>query len=268
MDTNIADFAPPKHNRPPIREVLRERTDDIPTSLAVEGAGLIARRDELLAAAGRVPTAIADDDVAGKVADQVKQIAAAIKEADGRRIADKEPVLNGGRLIDGFYKKITEPLDKAKRAIEAVLTVYQREKAAEERRQREAAEKAAREAAEAAEKAAAAQAAVMQTEADLDAAVEAERRAAQAAADAEKARREADAKAAELHHARGDYGAVASLRTEWASKIVDRTTLDLESLRSHLALDDLERALRLFVRAGGRSLRGAEIFERTYSVVR
>lgn len=242
-------------------DILRERLID-------SNAALLKRRDELLASLPRVPATILDEPTCGKVADLVKLFTACAKAAEGARIAAKEPHLEAGRAVDGFFRGITDPLLKAKTAIEARLTTYQRVKAAEERRRREAEEQHQREEASRLAREAAARAAQMQSQADLDAAVSADELARQAAADADRAGKAAAVKPAELSRSRGDLGSVASLRTFWDVKDLDRETVDLETLRPHLALDAIEKAVRSFVRAGGRALRGVQIFENTTTQVR
>lgn len=258
-----ADQSPLGHNRPPSdAELIRQRLEG-------EAAFLIARKDELIAAVERVPAEIDSDEAAGKVADFVKQLMAAHKAAETARIGAKEPHLEAGRVVDGFFKAITEPLYGAKQKIEARLTVWQRKKAEAERRRREAEERAAREEAEhqAREAAEAARAAITGA-GSVDDAVTSDALARQAEADAEAARKSAAAKPADLSRQRGDYGAVASLRTFWDFKDMDRDALDLEALRSHLPLDALEKAVRSYIKAGGRALKGVEIFENSQSVVR
>ena len=252
----IGDNMPPASADP-----LRDR-------LAETYASLLTRRDELLSGADRAPTEISDEDTAGKFADFIKQIAACIKNTDTHRVAEKEVYLAGGRTVDGWFKKIADPLAEAKQKIEARLTVYQRQKADKERRAREEAERVAREEAERAAKAAAEAEAAIKAAPDLQAAIVAEAAATQAAADAEKAKKAAEAKPAELSRSRGDYGATASLRAEWIGELVDRASLDLETIRPHLPEDAINKAIRSFVRAGGRELRGAKIYERQHTVVR
>lgn len=251
------------NNPPPdllIGEALHERLRD-------ENADLLKRRDDLLAAGARVP-AINDDDTAGKVSDYVKQLTALAKTAEAKRTDAKEPYLDGGRSVDGFFKAISEPVTKLKTAVERNLTTYLRDKADRERREREEQERIAREAAAAARREAEERAAALATEKDLPAALEAEKAADTAAADLVKAEQAADVKAAELSRTRGEYGSVSSLRTSWAFDEIDRATLDLEALRTHLPSDGLERAVRSFIKAGGRELRGTRIFETTAAVVR
>ena len=249
-------------NRPPAdANPIRER-------LTEEHAGMLSRRDELLAASERVPPAVEDETTAQKVGDFIKQLQAAMKNADATRVAEKEPYLDGGRQTDGFFKAITEPLAKAKKDIEGRLNVFLRKKADAERRVREEAERKAQEEAERAANEAAERVNALQNEQDLDAAIAAEETAKHAKADALKASKEAEAKAAELSRTRGDYGSVASLRTFWDYKEFDREKLALEPLRAHISEDALFKAVRSYIKAGGRELAGVTIFENTSTVVR
>lgn len=252
------------HNRPPpdllTGDALRDKLRD-------ENYDLIVRRDELLAAAALVPE-VTSDDVAGKVTDFIKQLAALAKAADAKRVGAKEPFLEGGRTVDGFFKAITDPVAAAKTGVERKLTTYLRDKEAKARREREEQERQAREAAEAARRDAEERARAMRDQASLQAAVEAEKAAELAAADLVRAEQAATVKAAELSQTRGEYGSLSSLRTVWTFDGIDRDALDLEALRQHFPIDGLEKAIRSFIRAGGRELNGTRIFETTTAVVR
>ena len=229
---------------------------------------LLARRDELLGSASRAPATVTDDEMAGKIADLVKLIAACIKNAEADRVSRKEPFLEGGRVVDAVLRGVTEPLTKAKADIERRLTLYQREKADAERRRREEIARQEREEAERQSRAFEEAAAKAQTQADLDQAIEAEALAKQQAADAIEARKAAEAKPADLSRSRSDMGAVASLHRFWDMDALDRETIDLETLRPFIPLDAIEKAVRAFVKSGGRELRGVKIFENTETRVR
>jgi flagellar biosynthesis GTPase FlhF len=239
---------------------LREKLTDL-------NLALISRRDELLAAADRVPD-IADEDTAAKVSDFIKQLMALHKASEAARVGAKEPYLEGGRGVDGFFRAITDPVAAVKTKIERKLTTYLRDKADRERREREEQARLARE--EEARRRAEADAAAqkMRDEQSLAAAVEAEKQAKVAEADTTKAEKEAAAKPAELSRTRGEYGAVSSLRTSWTFRDLDRAMLDLEMLRHHIPADGLDKAVRSFIRAGGRTLVGVTIYETTDAVVR
>lgn len=59
-------------------------------------------------------------------------------------------------------------------------------------------------------------------------------------------------------------GEVSLLRRQpaWTFDEYDRDALDLEALRQHLPTDAIEKAIRSFIKAGGRDLRGVRIYER------
>lgn len=248
------------NNPPADADPLRER-------LAADHEPILSRADELLAAFQRVPAEI-DADTAGKASDYVKMVAASIKDLDRIRVSEKEPYLAGGRTVDGFFKAPVDKLEKVKREVEARLQKHLRAVAEAERRRREEAERLAREEADRKRREAEAAAAEIATAKQLDDAVAKEEAARQADADAARAAQQADAKPADLARTRSDYGSLATLRTSWAFKDLDRATLDLDALRQHLPADGLEKAVRSFIKAGGRQLRGCTIFEAETAVVR
>ena len=247
---------------------MGDNQPDLATMLREDHADLITRRDGLHAAVERVPETVDDEQTAKDVTDFIKQIQACIKRANAKRVDTKEPFLEGGRQVDGFFKAITDPLGADKKEIERRLTVYQQARAAEERRRREEQARLDREAAEAAASEAAAREAALQSEEDLPAAVQAEIDAELAAEAARKSQREADAKAADMSRDRGEFGGVASLRTYWTFEFTDYAHIDLEVLRAHLPRGAVEQAMRSFIKADGREITGARIFEETQSVVR
>ncbi len=265
MDAHVTENPNIGHNRPP------EDADPITARLTEDHASLLARRDELSGAFERVPETIDDEETAGKAADFIKQISACTKNADKARVDEKEPYLDGGRKVDGFFKSgVMEPLDKIKKAVSARLTAYQRKKDEEERRRREEEARKAREEEERARKEAEERAAALAEEEDLDAAIAAEESAKKAAAAAEQSSRAASVNAAETSRTRSGNGSVASLRTEWKHRedSLDRAAIDLEALRDHLPMNALHQAVRSYIRAGGHELKGVEIFEDHVSVVR
>ncbi|MDZ7711729.1 MAG: hypothetical protein U5L06_00750 [Rhodovibrio sp.] len=288
------------HNNPPTNaEALQQ-------SLGERHADVLRRRDELLSAASRMPETV-DESTAGKVSDFIKQLTACRKNVESARTAEKEPFLAGGRTVDGYFKPVVESLDRAKKDAQARLDAHLRDKAERERRQREeearraqeewdrrkqAAEAAAQEVAggedlsainaeierleqlQPAERAeqmeVATKLAVLRgKKAALTHAEEAgEAELKNAQAEAEKAQRKADALVADMSRTRSDFGSVASLREVWTYDSLDRAALDLEALREHLPQDALDKAVRSFIRAGGRELVGVRIYSTTTSVVR
>lgn len=243
------------HNQPPddqsaFQAQLEERNED-----------LVARRNALLDAATRVPKEI-DDETAEKAAHFIKQLTAHEKEADKARKAEKEPHLERGRWVDGFFKgRVTVGIPEVKAEVTRRLTAYQKQKADEERKRREEEERRQREEAERIRREAEEQARAAQTDEDLDKAIEADERARQAQLEAERAKRASEANAADLSRQHTSAGAVASLRTTVKCTSYALPELDLEALRGYFAHADIEKAIRSFIRAGGRQLRGANIEE-------
>jgi transcription-repair coupling factor (superfamily II helicase) len=261
---------------------------------------LIERADALLGMRERLPEACEDDDTAVKLTDAIKSCTAFTKNSEAARVSAKEPHQAAGRAVDGFFKKLSDPVDALKVKMSNLLTAFQRKKADEERRQREAAaaeakriadaeaaaareaQRAAREAEAAAREAErlaaeavtkaqrdAANAARAKADADAEAAREAKDKAAVAKQDAAVSRSDATVKAAELTRSRSDLGAVASLRTTWAFELVDLA----EVPRNYLSLN--EGAVRAQIKAAttrdGKcplKIPGIRIYEKQESVVR
>jgi hypothetical protein len=229
--------------------------------LAETHKSLIARRDELLAAFERAPATVESDEDDANFATLCVLLAKLDKSAETTRVAVKDPFLTLERAVDGFFNTILLPIRKAKTLLAARQTIFKRRKADEETARRNAELRRQREEADRRrlEEAAAAQA--ITDAASLDEAVAAEGRRKIADADVATAQREAQAPAKDLARTRADTGAVSSMTTFWDFANLDRERLDLEPLRAHLPQAALEQAVRSFVRAGGRNLRGVEIFE-------
>lgn len=217
-------------------------------SLAERHRDLTDRLSELRGALAKVPPTIEDDVTQAKVGDLAKLMTKLATAAKSSHKAEKEPHLEAGRQVDAFFLAgIIKPLDEAKSDLERRSTAYLRRKEAEERARREAEERAAREAAEAA-------AAAASTDADLAVAIEKEvevARAAEAAA----------APVADLVRTRGALGSITTARKEWFGEVEDFDAIPLDSLRAFIARSEIERAIKAFVKAGGRSLRGVRIYE-------
>lgn len=261
---------------------------------------LVERADALLGMTERLPASCDDDDTAVKLTDAIKSCTAFTKNSDAARVSAKEPHLAAGRAVDGFFKKLSDPVDALKVRMSNLLTAFQRRKADEERRVREAAaaearriaDEEARLAREAARKAAeekraaeeaerlareastraereAARLAREAADAAAEAAREAKDRASVAKQEANVSRSDATVKAAELTRSRSDLGAVASLRTTWAFELED---LD-EVPRSYLSLNDgaVRAAIKSATTKDGKcslKIPGIRIYEKQESVVR
>lgn len=246
-------------NLPPDEiEILRERLQETHKPLVERGGELVAMKD-------RLPASCDDDDTATKLADAVKACTAYTKNADAARVHAKEPFLASGRAVDGFFKALSDPVDRVKAAAGALLTAYQRRVADEERRRREAIAAEERRLAQEAERAARA---AKKAGDDLEAArLRDEANAAKALA--QVAKEEASAKASDLTRTRSNIGSVASLRTTWDHEIIDKEAVP----RLYLRVDDgaIRAAIKANTTKEGKcalKIAGVRIFEKQESVVR
>lgn len=251
------------HNQPLIRESLAEHFSDLGDLLSKETAALKARRDEFLANCSAIPAVIDSEELDGRVNDQIAQWTKYLKEVDRWKDDTKAPILSADRLVMATHAGLVDPIKNIKSQVNERSAVYKRAKEARERAIREEAERQAREAAEAAIRAAAEAEKAAQDAAGLQSAINAEAAARAAKEAAETARLAAEAKAADLTRSRGSYGSVSSLQTFTDFADLDRSTLDLEKLRDHLSHEALEKAVRSFIKTGGRELRGVRIFQNT-----
>ncbi len=246
-------------NNPPEEiELLREKLKDTHGPLLERGAELVAMKD-------RLPASCDDEDTAAKLADAIKACTAYTKNADAARVAAKEPFLLSGRVVDGFFKGLSDPVDRVKQAAGALLTAFQRRVADEERRRREAI---------AAEERRLAQEAARAASAAKKAGDEAEFKRLRDEANAAKAlaqvaKEEATVKAAELTRNRSTIGSVASLRTTWEFEVVDKDVVP----RLYLRADEgsIRAAIKANTTKDGKcalKIDGVRIFEKQESVVR
>ena len=168
----MGDNLPPREQQ--IRDEIMERHGH-----------LIPRQKELLETVARIPEAIPEDE-AGKVTDFIKAVTAHMKAINGARVAEKEPHLEASRIVDGIFKRLSEPLETAKKSIEARLGIVLR--AREDRLRREAEDRARKEREEA--------------EKRRQEAEERARKEREAAEEARRAAEEAEKKAKEAAEAR------------------------------------------------------------------
>lgn len=235
------------HNLP-VKDRLREKH-----------APLLDRVDELVAACGRAPDKIDDDATQGKVGDLYKLLSAAHKKGEASRTDEKEPYLMGGREVDNFFKEgVTAPLERWMQTLKRRSDLYINAKVEAERRRRNEEARLAQEDAdrklEAARKAEEASRPKV-AEKKLDVAVQ-----AQAAAD--QAATLAQAKPAEMAQTRGEHS-MATVQMRWTHEVSAWNDLDYNLLREFIPRDDIDKAIRAFVRLhkGTRELPGVRIFE-------
>lgn len=239
------------HNLPPpLKEILAENYAHFATEIEA-----IAER------ANAAPKTVRNDDDLDAVGVIVKDAKAMLKRVDGARKVEKEPFFQAGREVDGFFKAMTERLDRIASALEARATEYQRAKAAEARRKAEEEARKLREAEEAARrKAEEAAAAGRERTAD-----KAEVKADTLAEKAAEAERMAEASAADLARTRGASGTLASAKTVLKVRIADLAAVQqsMGPLGPYMDSDAIQKAANNWLRftKGAGSIPGLEVYE-------
>jgi len=249
------------HNNPPNDPELLKET------LAESNAELLKRVADLVEAADRAPAVIDNQEDEDKITAYLGSIAKCEKNLEGKRVAEKEPYLTLGRVVDGFFKTKTDALAGAKKKVKPAMDARLLWKRDEKRRlDRIAAEERQELADEQAAAAAAAEAAKMPIRASelLQTAINTE-------ASASRMAEKAEGKISVM--SRSADGASANLRSTWKIEPTDRNKLDLEALRHHFTDDAIQKALNSLLRTmtkpvEGQPLQGARIWEHTESVVR
>jgi len=244
-------------NYPPPSETLVEQ-------LARDYEAVDKTVDALAARANGAPAAITNDNEHKIVAELVRDVAGSLKNIESQRVAEKAPFMSAERAVDGFFKKFETRLEKVKLAMNKRIKDFLDAKAAAERRAREEEARVAREAQERAFKEAQA-AEAAKNEPGVNAALTSAARAEDRAAEADAA---AAAKPAELARTRTDTGVLSTLRTDWTHAIEKYDAIPLDLLRPYFTRAEVDKAIRGFVKAGGRELTGVRIFEDTTAVTR
>lgn len=225
---------------------------------------------------------VRDEAQAENVTDFLKQMQTERIAQEAQHKAEKEPYLNGGRVVDTFFKVMIEDLKHKHATLNSHLSGYHREKERLERIERERVEREAREAEQKARQEAEEAAADVETEADLDEAVTSERIVEDKVADTAVATKAASQNAAELSRTRTGYGSTSSLQTTWThdEDAVSRGAIDLEALRPYLTMNAISQGIRGYIKAMGPKrlrelekegktiLRGCRIYSRRDSRVR
>lgn len=233
--------------------------------LAIAGrqAITLANTSKLLESATRAPAAITTEEEAEQVTALIKLLTTNAKALENAFDVEKAPYLNGGRVVDNFFKFHRDKVATTKKTMSEIMTAWLTKKAKEEQARLAEAARVQRE----------------QAERELQAAVTLEQQGmaqfsesalAQSVItqdNANKLEASAAAKPAHLASTRS-VGATASLRTVWKGTVTDVAALNLEALRPYIAPAALQAAVDAFVRAGGRALLGASIREESSANVR
>lgn len=233
-------------NTPPLTELLTEQYAD-----------LLRDAEELVASAGRAPRIVADDDTLGKFGKLVVQIRNVTRRVEAAHKTEKEPYLSGGRAVDGFFKAIIARMAEAAAGLERVQSAYVAAKEVKIRQEQREAEELAR--AETEARLQAAQQA--QASGDEAGAKRALASAVEAEAVADNAAALAEARPADLVRTYATSGNVVSSQERWEFEITSRAEIPLEAIRAFIRPAEIESAVKAFVKAGGRELKGVRIYE-------
>lgn len=207
----------------PIRPFEPASMDALREWLNFIGLDLYVRRKELTEALGDGAAAIIrDDTMQAEAAENIRMVGAFRRKVDDIHKAEKAPYLEGGRVVDGWFRDFLDVLASAAKPVQRAMDDYAARQLAK-RREEEAAERTRlADVQRKAEEAAAAAA-----EAGRDAEEEA-RRLERAAKDADRANRPTTASAGT--RVRSDLGAVASARSRWRWMVADETLVPREFL--------------------------------------
>lgn len=231
------------HNNPPDElEILHDSLQEKNQDLSTKAAELLRRAQSITV----VETEEQAEDLLNLIA-AIKQVERSSKE---RADVDKAPINKQWDVVHGFYKKLAEPLTEVRsKSLEPARTKFLAAKAARERAEREAAAKAAAEAAEKAEREARLREKWARDEEEKAQAAEAAIQAEVNQTVATEAAERAAAPAADLARTRTSMGAMGTLVHTLASRVVDRTILDLNALRPFMSDDAIIMAIREYGRA-------------------
>lgn len=265
--------------------IYAEQNAALPGYLLQEHDLLISRAADLKNDTDAAPQTIDTDELEREATELGGKLAKFIKEIAAARKASKEPVAAGVAIVDSFFNRILPPIENAKVIVERRVNAYKDVKRAAAGRERQEAERIAREKAaearrlqEEANRRADEEARLRQESAmpaDQDAAYEdraaAQREATTAAVEAHEAQARATvAKAAPQTTVKAESGAASIQRTTWTGEIEDLETLDLEPLRHIITRAALDAAVRVYAVQfkDTRPLAGAKIYAKTSTAFR
>ena len=203
-------------------------------------------------------------EYAERLTNFIKKVSVIGGKLEKLRVAEKEPHLEAGKVVDRFFKRLTLALEQARRGAQEPLNKWLRQCAEEEARlRREAAEQIRRE-----EEEKARLAMKLEDQGEPEAAQHVQEQADKMGIYADKLEASAAAPTAQLAQVKTETGASASLRTRWVGEVTSRAELDLNALRFHLPAAALQTAINAFIAAGGRELKGAKIHQVSEAAVR
>lgn len=236
------------NNPPSLEAILRERH-----------APVFADVEKIKRRLKSIPKTVDSEKDSEKVIAIISDAGKVIKAVEAARAAEVEEFLRGQQTVNRTFNAETrDTLAPLIAAAKKINDAFMAAKVAREREEQKKAADLLRDQAEAAaKKAQEAEDAGQNRVADVQMSAAA---ALEQQADAAEAR--ASSSSTNLSKTVTSTGAKASVSMVWDHRNVNRDALDLEALRHFLSDDAIDKALSAYVKAGRRSIRGAEIYER------
>lgn len=234
-------------------------------TMAEKYGSVFAALEPLADMADEAPEKITGPDELAKVSDIVRGARKLFNEVEEIRTKEKQPFLDGGKEVDGFFGAKKEAIKRVVDAMQKRADVYQAEVDAAARR--EAARKAGEAQEEADRQRAIAEAEVARNR-PVAAANHAEK-AADAQRTADTAAAATQASAADVTRLRTD-GGTTSATTEWLFEIEDYAKVDLNAVRAYIPRERVEMAIKGFLKINKNMvpLAGILIFSRTKAIIK
>lgn len=244
--SDAPSIAGPGHNLATTTDILKDRFGD----LMNEAEAIAQRAND--AKDGLTDGNVATDEQSAKLVEIGIDAGKLASKVDKTRLATTEPLRKEVDDTNEFFNTIARRMKLVKSVFEQLVGAYDRKKRDEAQR---AAAKAAEEAAAAAKRKleeAAASGHSVESDVILQEAARAEHRAQHLAG---------QALAAGTGPTRTEGGTV-SQRTNWTFRITDASKIDLNKLRPHFGIADIEKALRGYIKANRDTapIAGVEIY--------
>ncbi|CAM5656194.1 hypothetical protein MAUB1S_11411 [Mycolicibacterium aubagnense] len=252
--SDAPSIAGPGHNLATVTEILKDRFADLMDEAEAIATRANNAKDGL--EEGKVDT----DDQSKLLIEIGLDASKLAAKLDKKRLETTQPLRDEVDETNEFFNTIGSRMKRVKSAFESLVGAYDTAKReAEKRAAAKAAEEAAAEAKRKLDEAAAAGHSI-ESEVILQEAARAEHRAQHLAG---------QALSAGTGPTRTDAGTV-SQRTNWVFRIKDASKIDLNKLRPHIPIADIEKAIRAHIRANRDTvpLKGVEIYPDTKATFR
>jgi flagellar biosynthesis GTPase FlhF len=255
-------------------------TGDVAARLTVDYAELLRDIEDALGQGGMLPHTVEGPEDVAAVSSHAVKLRDLKARAEAARVAEKEPHLRAGEVVDAFFKTPQEKLEGLRRVLSSSVDAYKqaqlraererREAEAREARRREDEARKAREEAEAAARRARSPERKEQHEQD---AAFARTEETVAAEQRERATVETMVKPAEMVRERfegRERSGVVTMRKTPVVYIEDSSLLDLELLRPFIREEHLLTALKAWAKATNyaQKMPGAVAVQRDETVIR